>query len=86
VPNLDAMPISELRKFRKKYANPSQMSAMRLVGIRSDAVKIAQELSKYAFYKSKAMAARGRGDLRRAIPDENFCETIYRGLPDDIKW
>lgn len=86
VPNLDGMTTTELSKFRDKYRKPSLRTAIKLVGNRTNAIELAQRLAKYALFKAKAMRARGAGNLRRAVPDENFCDSIYSSLPKDLKW
>ena len=86
VPNLDAMPRAEVAKFAAKYKNPSETTAVRLVGTRPDAVKLAQQLSSYARDKAKAMLYRGRGHIGMASTLENYADMTYEKLPAELKW
>ena len=86
VPNLDAMPRSEVAAFARKYRNPSQTVASKLVGTRPDAVTLAKQLSAYADDKSKAMGYRERGHIGMASSLEHYADMAYERLPADLKW
>ncbi len=87
VPNLDAMTPDDLMAFWKRYARPSWKDAETLVGDRRRGfTTISGSLAGYASNKATAMQCRERGDVQAALMYEKICETIYAGLPSDVRW
>ncbi len=87
VPNLDAMTADDLMAFWKRYARPSRKDAEALIGDRRKGfTTISGKLAGYASNKATAMTCRLRGDINAALVYEGICETIYEGLPEDVRW
>jgi ribulose-5-phosphate 4-epimerase/fuculose-1-phosphate aldolase len=86
VPNLDAMPPSELKAFWSKWHRATKQQAVQLVGVRKDANKIVHTLAAYAIAKASAMELREEGDIRGAMVYEKHCDLYYEDLPEDCRW
>lgn len=87
VPNLDAMPDSELMEFWKRYHRASRKDAAELIGdTRMGYIKLSAKLANYACNKAVAMQCRVRGDIPAAALYEDIAERIYRELPEDLRW
>ena len=87
VPNLDAMPESDLMSFWSRYHRASRKDAEALVGDkRKGYTGLAADLACYACNKAVAMGMRLKGDISGALNYERYCEIIYRNLPADLRW
>jgi hypothetical protein len=86
VPNLDAMPESELMAFWSRYHRPTRKDAAALVGKRKGYIGLAQTLANYAVNKATAMTCRLRGDINAAQVYEHACDLCYDRLPEDLRW
>ena len=89
VPNLDAMPEGEVRKFFNRYKDPTPRQAARLVGKKihfTSAIPIAKQLAEYARMKSAAMRMRRKGDIANATLYEDSLDYLYKKLPAELRW
>lgn len=86
VPNLDAMPQTELMGFWAKYHRPKRADAADLVGRRKGYIGLAQDLANYACSKAVAMRCRLEGKIGTALMYEGICDRIYDRLPTDLRW
>ena len=87
VPNLDAMPLEDVKNFFKKYLCASRKDAEALIGDRRPGyTKITAILANYACNKSIAMRLRLEGDITGASGHEQACDRDYDRLPADLKW
>jgi len=83
--NLDAMPESYLEAFVELARSDVDGVAIKMFGSKDD-VDTVKALASYAKLKSRAMALRESGNIRRALAAETECDNIYRRLPDKAKW
>lgn len=51
-----------------------------------NSVKTANNLYHYVLNKLVAMTLRKNGDINGALMYESICDSIYRDLPQDIRW
>ena len=89
VPNLDAMPESELRAFWGKYHVASKKVAAELVGeemLPKAAKTAAAILANYAINKACAVSLRLEGEISRAQAYEHACDLHYERIPSDLRW
>lgn len=87
IPNFDAMTSDELMAFWSKYHRPTRKDAEALVGDRRPRfTRIAAALANYACNRAVAMSCREKGDLTAASIYGHACESIYSGLPADVRW
>lgn len=85
VPNLDALPRSELVEFAVRYRGGE--NAMELFGVDGKRARfLTDALSRYAYYAESAQDAREGGDVRGALAQEKICDEIYARLPDAARW
>ena len=94
IPNLDCMPIEELRSFYEKYRTfyklhkvTKKSRAETLLGLaRPDGEDIVEILANFALNKLVAMQARLDGNVQTAIAFEKYAELAYKMLPKDCIW
>ena len=85
VPNLDCMPIEDLRAFMVKHAHGRARAALGLHGRGS--VIATRNLSHYAANKLTAMQARQDGRITLACFYEGIADAIYTDdLPAHCRW
>jgi hypothetical protein len=91
VPNLDCIDRDELLLFWVKHRKGKNVTALfpdsegdeRLQAVLA---LVAHVLSEYALTKAAAIGARMRGAIADAQGWERECESIYRGLPSEVRW
>ena len=89
VPNLDAMPRSELLEFWQHYrqAHDHTDRARYLTGLEwVAAVSAAETLAAYALAKACAMRLRLEGKIPEAQSYEQHCDCYYSELPKQLRW
>lgn len=85
VPNLDAMPIDELRSFFKTHEKGR--NHLRLFeGGGKGTVKATADLAAYAMNKGTAMVCREQGKIEQAKRYEDICDRIFKDLPEAARW
>lgn len=87
IPNLDEMSADDLMDFWMKYQNRQKRAdALALVGQRKGFTNVAKSLGAYAANKATALRCIEKGDEHAAAVYEKICESIYKGLPPDVRW
>lgn len=83
--NLDCE--NELEEFYQKYAGFKGTHLAGLLGIKGKgAANKANSLLEYAIKKRAAIVYRKEGRIDKARQMENWCDSIYGQMSDDIKW
>jgi hypothetical protein len=91
VPNLDAMPRSELLEFWSHYRYPNGYNGKRaefLTGL-SDAVaavRVMDTLAAYAMARACMMRLQAEGKIPEAKSYEKHCDIYYSELPEQFRW
>lgn len=87
IPNLDCMPIEELRAFWKYHHVTTKPRAAALLGVaRPDGKEVVETLANYAMSKLVAMQARLDGNIQTAMQYEEHAQLAYDRLPQDCRW
>jgi hypothetical protein len=85
VPNLDAMPASEVWNFWRKHQAGRNYRKLFPKGGRGTK-RAAANLAHYAANKGTAMNCRLRGEIQSALMYEGIAERIYAALPSFAQW
>lgn len=86
IPNLDALPRSELQRFSHKAKYATKHQAWEVLGHIRAPVRTLRALGRYADLKASAMAYREQGKIQVAMNLEKDCEALYRTLPPEVRW
>lgn len=85
VPNLDAMPTSELAEFATRHRDGAA-AALLFPNPTPGQVNAVASLAQYAKWALIARRRRLAGDIQNALAWERSCEAIYRNLPTWARW
>ena len=78
---------NEVAEFIEKYKTTKGRRLANLLGLRGKGcVKVANNISCYAWNKFTAIGLRELGKIEKAQMYEGICDRIYKGLPSEVKW
>ncbi len=78
---------NEVLDFLSLFGNSSARKIAHSLGYKGKgSMKAAQSLLNYAWNKKTAITERRRGNTNTAMKYESICDSIYKELPEELRW